>query len=92
MINKKSIEKIARLSRIRLEDNEVEVFHKEFEDILESFEKIKSVNTDNIKPSFQPFKIESKLREDVSEKSLSQKEVLQNKENEKGFFKGPRAV
>jgi aspartyl-tRNA(Asn)/glutamyl-tRNA(Gln) amidotransferase subunit C len=92
-IDKDLIKRVAELSRLRLQGNEIEKFTKDFKDILEAFSKINGIDTKNVKPSFQPVEIKNFSREDKTEKSLSQEEALSNSENKKdGYFKGPKAV
>lgn len=93
MIDKKTVEHIAELARLNLTEDEEEKFAKELSKILEAFSEIKQVNTENVKPSFQPIEIKNVLREDRPEESLSQEDALANAEQkEEKFFKGPRAI
>ena len=92
-IDKELIERVAKVSRLTLNEKEKESFVKDFKDVLDVFSKIGKVNTDNVELSVQPIKIENVFREDKIGKSLSEKEVFQNTElKEKGFFKGPRIL
>jgi aspartyl-tRNA(Asn)/glutamyl-tRNA(Gln) amidotransferase subunit C len=92
-IDKELIKRVAELSRLRLQGNEIDKFAKEFQEIINAFSKIKEVNTDDAKPSFQPVEIKNIYREDVVKKGLSQEEALANAEHKKdGYFKGPKAV
>ncbi len=49
-INKKSIEHLAELSRLELTDHEKETFVDDLGKILDHFEELKKVNTDNVAP------------------------------------------
>ena len=91
--NRKLIEKIASISRLNLTESEVNEFLPQLREILNAFSKIKEVNTEKIKPSFQPLEIKNIYREDKIEKCLSQEEALKNtKHKEDGFFKGPKTI
>lgn len=93
MVDKKTIEHVASISRINLTQQESEKLCTELSDILELFSVINEVNTDGIEPSFQPIEIKNVTREDVPEESLTQKKALKNaQQKEDGFFKGPRSV
>ena len=93
MIDKETVEHVAKASRIKLTDEEVEKFSKELGDVLNSFALLKEVDTSDVKPSFQPNEIKNVIREDVPEYSLSQDDALSNAEQkEEKFFKGPRSV
>ncbi|MBN2202964.1 MAG: Asp-tRNA(Asn)/Glu-tRNA(Gln) amidotransferase subunit GatC [Candidatus Aenigmarchaeota archaeon] len=93
MIDKNTIERVAKLSRLNLTEEEIEQFSKDINNILEAFSVIKDVNTEGIEPSFQPLEVKNVFREDKPQESLNQEDALSNsKLKEKGFFKGPRAV
>ena len=49
-IDKNTINKIARLSRIKLDDKESEDYIKDLNSILDWVEQLNEVNTENIKP------------------------------------------
>ena len=92
-IDKKLIEHVAEVARLKLTEKEVKRFVPQFKEILEAFSKLDKVNTKNVKSSFQPVEIKNVLREDKPGKCLKQKDVLSLSEHKKdGYFKGPRAV
>ncbi len=93
MVDKKIVERVAKIARINLSEKELEKFSKELEDVLNAFKDLQKVDTKNIKPSFQPIEVKNVTRKDKIEKSLTQKEALANTKNkERGYFKGPRVV
>ncbi|MFH0936069.1 MAG: Asp-tRNA(Asn)/Glu-tRNA(Gln) amidotransferase subunit GatC [Candidatus Woesearchaeota archaeon] len=92
-IDKDLIKKVAKNARLNLTESEIKEFLPQLKEILNSFSVINDVNTDNIKPSFQPIEIKNVYREDKVEKSLTQREALANTKHKKdGFFKGPKAI
>ena len=93
MVDEKTVRKIAELARLSLSEGEIKRFSKELSSILDAFKDLQSVNTDGIKPTFQPVDVKNVVRDDVVEKCLSQQKALANTKNkEKGFFKGPRVI
>ncbi|MFH2027627.1 MAG: Asp-tRNA(Asn)/Glu-tRNA(Gln) amidotransferase subunit GatC [Nanoarchaeota archaeon] len=92
-IDNELIQKVAGLARLNLTDSEIKKFTPELKDILDAFSKLDKVNTDKIRPSFQPVEIKDFMREDKIQPSLSQEQALRNSESKKdGYFKGPKAV
>lgn len=92
-IDKELIEKVAKISRLNLSEENKEDFIKDFEEVLKLFSKIKETDTRGIELSVQPVKVENVLREDKAEKSLDEKDIFLNAEHkEKRFFKGPRIL
>ena len=92
-VDKKLLEHVAELSRIKLNEEEIKKFLPQLKEILEFFSKLNDINTDNVKPSFQPVELKNVMREDNEEECLSQDDALSLTEHKKdGYFKGPRAV
>ena len=58
------VEKIARLSRLYLDDGEKAQTLQELNDIFAMVEKMQSVNTDGIQPMAHPHEAALRLRED----------------------------
>ncbi|RLI97091.1 MAG: Asp-tRNA(Asn)/Glu-tRNA(Gln) amidotransferase subunit GatB [Candidatus Aenigmatarchaeota archaeon] len=92
-IDKETVRKVAQVARLRLSENEVREFSKDMESILEAFEDLKEMDTENVKPTFQPIDTKNVMRDDEIEESLSQEDALDNtKQKENGYFKGPKAI
>ncbi len=89
----KLLEHVAELARLKLNEEEIKKFLPQLKEILEFFSQLKDINTDNVKPSFQPVELKNAMREDKEEQCLSQEDALSLTEHKKdGYFKGPRAV
>jgi aspartyl-tRNA(Asn)/glutamyl-tRNA(Gln) amidotransferase subunit C len=72
MISKEEVNKIARLARIKLTDEEVEKFQGDISSILDYFGLLEEKNTDKVEPTFhstEDFLLKQKglMREDVAE-------------------------
>lgn len=92
-INKELIEKVAKIARLNLNEEEKECLITDFKNILDIFDKIKTVDTNNIDLSVQPIKAENVFREDNVKDSLNLKEVFSHTDHkEKELFKGPRIL
>lgn len=92
-VDKELIKKVAENSRLNLTESEVNEFLPQLKEVLSNFELIQKAPTKGIEPSFQPIEIKNVTREDKVEKSLSQKEALENaKHKQDGYFKGPKAI
>jgi aspartyl-tRNA(Asn)/glutamyl-tRNA(Gln) amidotransferase subunit C len=90
MVSTQKVKDVAENARINLEEDEAKRFAKEFESILEVFDKLDQIDTDDVEPAFHPIDTGSEARKDIKEESLDKKEVFQNTENEEdGYFKGP---
>ena len=92
-VDKKLIKNVAELARLELNEKEEEQFLKDFKEILGAFSAIEKVDTKDIEGAFHSVEMKNRVREDLVEDSLSQKEALENTEHKKdGYFKGPRAI
>ncbi len=93
MIDKKTVLNVAKLSKLELTEEEVEVFSKQLGDILKFIEKLNELDTENIEPFYELINQNTPLREDTPKESLSQEEALKNAlQKEDGFFVVPRVV
>tara|TARA_B100001750_G_C15510714_1_gene603453 strand:+ start:2410 stop:2703 length:294 start_codon:yes stop_codon:yes gene_type:complete len=88
----KEFNKILDMAKINLTDEEEEDFYKEFEKIIDYFNHVKKVNTDNIDEFIQDFRVDNIGREDKV-KSFPSEDILKNISKKKGrFIKAPRIV
>ena len=91
MVGKKDVEHVAKLARLELSEDEKEKFTKHFSDILEYFNQLSEVNTENVEPMAQPIPLVNVLREDKVELPYTRDELLKNAPlEEDGFFKVPK--
>ncbi len=93
MIDKDTVEKVAQLAKLRLTEEEVEIFSKQLSDILDFIEKLEELDTENILPFYEMVEREAPFREDIPEKGLTNDDALKNApQSEDGFFVVPRVV
>ena len=92
-IDKNTINKIARLSRIKLDDKESEDYIKDLNSILDWVEQLNEVNTDNIEPLSNISSSVLPKREDTPKDANSSDEILENAPDKlEGFFAVPKVV
>lgn len=73
MILKKEVKHIAELVRLGLTDKEVGKMQKELSSILDYMDKLKEVDTSEVKPIFYSLLIENVMREDQPQKQSLEK-------------------
>lgn len=84
---------IALLSRLELSPEERRRAEGELTQILNSFEKLGELDTQNVQPTSHVFPVVNVLREDVSRPGLPTHAVLQNApESAANMFQVPRVV
>ena len=92
-IDKNTINKIARLSRIKLNDKESEDYINDLNSILDWVEQLNEVNTEKVEPLSNISSSILPKREDVSKDTNSSDEILENAPDKlEGFFAVPKVV
>ncbi len=92
-IDRKLIEHVADVARIKLTDDEIREFLPQLKEILAAFSEIQNVDTGKIKPSFHPIELRDSLREDIPLDSLDINAALSNTQHRKeSYFKGPKVL
>jgi len=90
-IDKKLVERIAKVARVELTADELDKFSKQLKNILAAFKDIDEVDTKDVEPSFHPQELKNVWREDAAEEWTW--DPLENTEHkEDKHFKGPRIV
>lgn len=93
MIDKKTIEHIAKLARLHITDAEAQEFSSQLSKAFGYFEQISKVATQGIEPLVTPTEIEAFWREDVVKKELSAEAIVANAPEKVGnLFKVPPVV
>lgn len=91
LITKKEVEHVAKLARLELTEDEKEKFTRQFSNILDYFNQLSEVNTENIEPMAHAIPMVNVMREDKVKLSYSRDEIIANAPlEENGFFKVPR--
>jgi aspartyl-tRNA(Asn)/glutamyl-tRNA(Gln) amidotransferase subunit C len=86
-LDREEVMHIALLARLGLTEEDLEKFSGQLSHILETFEALQQVNTDNTQPTAYPIPLENVVREDEVAPSLRQSEILANApRQEEGFF------
>jgi len=87
-LSREEVLHIARLARIALTEEEITRLSGQLSNLLEHFEVLQEVNTDNVPPTAQPNDLRSVMREDTVIPSLSPDDVLANApRQEEGYFR-----
>jgi aspartyl-tRNA(Asn)/glutamyl-tRNA(Gln) amidotransferase subunit C len=85
------VEHVAKLARLELTEEEKEKFTVQFSNILDYFNQLIEVNTENIESMAQPIPMKNVMREDKVKLPFTRDEILANAPlEEDGFFKVPR--
>ena len=92
-IDKKTTLKIAKLTRLKIKDNEIAELSAQLSSILDWVEQLNEVNTDNIEPLSNVSKVELPLRKDEKIDEDNSNEILSNApEKLENYFVVPKVV
>ncbi|MBG0790397.1 MAG: Asp-tRNA(Asn)/Glu-tRNA(Gln) amidotransferase subunit GatC [Desulfovibrionaceae bacterium] len=92
-ISPEEVAKIARLARLDLDQDKVELFAGQLGDILAYMDKLGELDTEAVEPLYSPVRHTTVLRRDEVGKDYRREEVLANAPEQDGqFFIVPRIV
>ena len=77
-LERSQVEHIASLARIGLTDADVDMFAEQLSHILEQFDILKELNTEDVDPTTNAGDLQTVMRDDEAEDSLDRNEVLRN--------------
>ncbi len=90
---KMDIEKVARLARLELSEEEKVTFGNQLEQILTYMEQLNRLDTTGVEPTSHAIPIHNVFREDEPRSSFPQEEVLNiSPDQENRHFKVPRII
>ena len=92
-VTRKDVEHIAELARLKFNDQELENFTEQLNDILSYVEKLNELDTENVKPLSHPVEGENVFREDKVKPSVERIKALKNSpDSDDEFFKVPKVI
>ncbi|PIV21241.1 MAG: Asp-tRNA(Asn)/Glu-tRNA(Gln) amidotransferase GatCAB subunit C [Deltaproteobacteria bacterium CG03_land_8_20_14_0_80_45_14] len=90
---KMDIEKVARLARLELSEEEKVTFGNQLEQILTYMEQLNRLDTTGVEPTSHAIPVHNVFREDEVKSSFPQEEALAiAPDEERGHFKVPRII
>ncbi|HHW21950.1 MAG TPA: Asp-tRNA(Asn)/Glu-tRNA(Gln) amidotransferase subunit GatC [Clostridiaceae bacterium] len=91
--DKKLIRRIADLSNIHIDDDELEGFAGDMDAIIGYMEQIKNIDTGDAKPMEHVLPVHNVFRDDIPEDSFEREKLIENAPSaEDGCFKVPAVV
>jgi aspartyl-tRNA(Asn)/glutamyl-tRNA(Gln) amidotransferase subunit C len=87
-LSREEVLHIARLARMGITDDEVDKLSDQLSDILDNFEVLQQVNTDDVPPTAQSIALNNVIRDDTVAASYSPEDILSNApRREQDYFK-----
>ncbi len=92
-VDKNEILKIASLAKLKFNDEEIEKFTSQFNEILNYMDKLNEIDTENVQPLSHPLDINNVMREDELFNSIETKDALLNApDKDEQYFKVPKVI
>jgi aspartyl-tRNA(Asn)/glutamyl-tRNA(Gln) amidotransferase subunit C len=92
-ISREEVEHVARLARLELSEQEIELFREQLSAVLERAQRIQSVDLDDVEPTAHPVELRNVWRADVVVPPPESEAILANApEREGSFFRVPRIL
>lgn len=89
----KDVLHVAKLSRLKVAEQDIEKFTQQFNDILNYAEIINKLDTARTEATAQAINLQNVLREDVVKESFSNEKALQNApEQQDGCYVVPKVI
>jgi len=89
-ITKEQAKHVAGLAKLKFEDDEINEFAHQLDDVVEMVETLDKVDTTNVPGTYHGIVSHSVMREDVSEEGTNRDELFKNVKNEKdGYIEVP---
>jgi len=91
-LSREQVLHIARLARVGVEDDEVDRFAHQLSDILDYFERLSDVDTDEVPPTAHTLPLHNIWREDEPAPCLRSEQVLANAPQREGDLFRVKAI
>ncbi len=93
MIGRDVVEKVAKLSRLSLDEDEITLYAAQLNQILNIMEGLKQIDTEGVAPLAHVLPVKNVFREDEVGACFTQEQVLVNAPEEfDGMFQVPKIV
>ena len=92
MLDLKTVQQVAALARIHLNEKELATFTGQLDKILTHFQNLQKVNTDHVEPTSHVLPLQNVFRQDRVEPSLPREEVVKMAPARQGPFVKVRRV
>lgn len=92
-LTKSDVDHTAWLARLELSDDEKDRLMGDLNRIMDYFEKLQQLDTDNVEPTSHSIPVVNVFRDDAASKSFSQADAISNAPEEtNGYFVVPQVV
>lgn len=77
-LSREQVEHVALLARVGITEEDVDRFRHQLSDVLDYFERLREVDTENVPPTSHTLALHNVMREDEPQAPLGADEILAN--------------
>ena len=93
MINRQQVQKVAHLARLELTSEEEEQFTTQLSSILEYFEQLSELDTEDVAPTTRAIEVSNVIRPDTLQSYRDREALLKEAPEQEGdFFRVPQIL
>ena len=93
IITKDEVQKVALLSRLKLDEDKISLYAEQIEKILEYVAQLEKIDTHNVPCTTRAIEVTNVFREDEPSKFNSSEQILcLSPERENNFYKVPKII
>lgn len=93
MLSKETVERVSKLARLKLTEQEIAEFSQQLSVVLENFEQIARVDTADVRPLVTPTDMSMTGRDDSVEHTVEPEKLMRNAPEKSGhLYKVPPVV
>lgn len=92
-VTKDEVKHIAKLAKLKFNDEEIDRYTDDLNEILGYVDKLNELDTENVEPLSHPIEGSNVFREDKTRKSVDTEDALKNApESTTEYFKVPKVI
>ena len=92
-ISSSDVRKVAKLARLELTEDQIEIYTSQLEDILSYVDQLQEIDTQGIPPTTRAVEVVNSMREDIVEDNSTREDILKQAPHREGdFFRVPKIL
>ena len=91
-LSREQVQHIARLARVGVSDEDIDMFSEQLSEILDYFERLRQVDTEGVPPTAHTLPLHNVMREDEPQPCYDKEEALANAPLREGDYFRVRAI
>jgi len=92
-ISSSDVLKVAQLARLELQEDQIDTYTAQLEEILSYVDKLQEIDTQNVPPTTRAVEVVNSMREDLVDVKCSREDILDQAPHREGdFFRVPKIL